>query len=166
MKNNREIKFRAWHKELNKMLYPRHQFDSMCYCRDINGKHVIIGEETCGNTKIRDVYMMDFMTWNGDCYVEGYYQDVIFLQFTGLKDKNNKEIYEGDILELNDGFSSRSAVYFEDGCFLLTDNNESSGQTRISPVIYLYYWADSSVVIGNIYENSNLLPVIPETREL
>jgi len=34
-------KYRAWHKELKKMLYPPGVFDSMLSCRDSEGEHVI-----------------------------------------------------------------------------------------------------------------------------
>ena len=64
-------------------------------------------------------------------------------QYTGLKDKNGKRIFEGDILEFRAGRSH--IVRFEDGCFIFTG-------TAI-PVRY----ADKFEVIGNIHDNPELL---------
>lgn len=78
-----------------------------------------------------------------------------WMQYTGLKDKNGKEIYEGDVFRyelLNDNekeFEQDSTIYteavhFVDGCFEL-DN---------CPLGAFYYMGE---VIGNIYENPELL---------
>ena len=74
-------------------------------------------------------------------------------QHTGLKDKNGKEIYEGDIL-LYDS-NSKTSVFYKNGAFVRSYGNSN---------MYLLY--DSFIedgclynyeVIGNIYENPELL---------
>jgi len=83
--------------------------------------------------------------------------EFVAMQFTGKKDKNGKEIYEGDIINVKDhpDFSAWGGVGF-----VLWDNRELS---------YLYGvtngWSDllctpdkkQIEVIGNIYENPELL---------
>ncbi len=69
--------------------------------------------------------------------------EIKLMQFTGLKDKNNKEIYENDIISWG---GKPCEIKFTDGCFTyeqeLIKGNES-----------LQY----SEIIGNIYENPELI---------
>jgi uncharacterized phage protein (TIGR01671 family) len=72
------------------------------------------------------------------------------MQYTGLKDRNGKEIYEGDILRWGNldestGENQIHAVKWANGGWVLGDMD------------WLYVQADEGEVIGNIYENPELL---------
>ena len=71
------------------------------------------------------------------------------MQYTGLCDINEKEIYEGDILQADNG--ARFTVEFYDGGFIFTDGEQVENLTEraISEVEFF--------VVGNIYENADLL---------
>lgn len=91
---------------------------------------------------------------NGGCgYEDRCLMDVIgdesyeLMQFTGLKDKNGKEIYEGDILEAP--FFQTAAIEWIGSGFWCKQKNG----THVLPNI------ENTEVIGNIYEN----PELPET---
>jgi len=71
-------------------------------------------------------------------------KDFIYLQYTGLKDSKGKEIYEGDIVKRKDKVKGK--VFFREGCFMV----------NFTPRI-LNYQNNVLEVIGNIYENKDLL---------
>lgn len=83
---------------------------------------------------------------NGAVMVFPKLDEIQLIQYTGLKDENNKEIYEGDIVTryIGSGKYSNYQVSFKDGGFFI-----GYGQIRD--------FNTDSKVIGNIFENPELL---------
>ena len=74
-------------------------------------------------------------------------------QFTGLHDKNGKEIYEGDIVKYRDSRGQHiEKVIFDKGCFYAGMHWGSS--TRVAPKLINTRITE---VIGNVYDNPELL---------
>ena len=121
----REIKFRAWDKEAKKMIEPFWLKSLVVnYCDEFN--YSSIHED--------DLFLAS-------------QNELEFMQYTGLKDKNGKEIYEDDIVS---GGEKIYSIGFHLGTFTL--NNEK-GEVGIG----LVQTETSLEVIGNIYENPELL---------
>lgn len=94
------------------------------------------------------------LCWGGICESDCFdLDDVIIMQSTGLRDKNGKEVFVGDIIKCTRGCPHE--VYLE----------KEYGGTFIGgmPAIYLkgllngYAWTGAEEIIGNIYENPELL---------
>lgn len=81
---------------------------------------------------------------------------LVFMQYTGLKDKNGKEIYEGDILERHEYWPIR--IEYDKGCFMVRDLDKVRYNNLILNVpICNFESINDWKVIGNIYENPELL---------
>ncbi len=89
-------------------------------------------------------------------------------QYTGLKDENGNEIYEGDLLEFTyvdiDGerYSSLYEVVFKDCCFMSKYLSQIRPEYETLSEFLNIGKNDTLKVIGNIYENSELLEVQDE----
>jgi len=128
---NRIIKFRAWDKENKKMyncceLYitPNGEIIKVGIWRHEEEKKGAFGDLNVGDNKF------------------------IVIQFTGLKDKNEKEIFEGDIIVLMN--EQNGVVYWEGGRWNVTGKH-------ISELTELFRFAKRCEVIGNKFENPELL---------
>lgn len=130
MREISEIKFRAWDKKNKEMV---DVLGLSWFWIDVEGiSEMIIG--TKNNTQRITKYGI---------------RDFILMRFTGIHDKNGREIYEGDILKLNSElFDLKDEIFIVDNfyydvCYLNSFNNVDEN--------------DSIEVVGNIYENPELL---------
>ena len=84
-------------------------------------------------------------------------------QYTGLKDKKKKGVYDGDILLLSDGKSHSEDVVVEHGLYGWTFYNPqnatfySDGSHTYLAVEHCRFMFGTGVVIGNIHDNPDLL---------
>ncbi|EWH19828.1 YopX family protein [Bacillus haynesii] len=147
----REIKFRAWNKEKEIMVY-ENEDDSATYWDGVNSSDVEIVNDRLRHSPI---------------------SEYIWMQYTGLKDNTDREIYEGDIIhcvhwffdgnEIEEHFTA--SVGFRDGSFTLENINsryysdytfEENGK-GICWIGDINYCDEDYEIIGNIYQNPNLL---------
>ena len=126
--SQRTIKFRAWDK-INKKMTPS----------------------------------FDFRQWEGNkLYLSNYgvlyYGDLIILEFTGVEDRNKKEIFEGNLLEIQEHYCGDNK--YPKGIFkVIYKDAEFFATSKLEKYVSLFDATKNfnAVVIGNIYENKNLL---------
>lgn len=124
---SRDIKFRVWDSQENTMFY---------------------------NEDILSIsFSENFIRIENEKYAfNSYLDEVILMQYIGIKDCNGKKIYVADIVE--DNFGDRYEVVFEDYKFNLKDfycgcfDNPNDGFSELR---------DKLKVIGNIFEDGDLM---------
>lgn len=135
----REIKFRVWDTQEEKYLYPEKQGFIIVPTRPSFG--VTLPYENTHNPNNIDE---DCFDWADADLLMGRYR---LEQYTGLKDKNGKEMYERDIVKRA-----------EDGGFDIVGVVEwSEKAARFWVDRYYYPGGGKWEVIGNIHENKELL---------
>ena len=128
---SREIKFRCWDKYNKEML-------------DVEDLH---WDDCTREFSIRTTMYSDYFD----------IEDMILMQYTGLKDKNGKEIYEGDIIKViyKDEIEIYSVIYDESFCcFRMVTVKDFPNDNFLD---FADEERDLYEVIGNIYENTELL---------
>lgn len=148
---SREIKFRVW-EPLNKNM---HFLNFALYENKGHVNHWVLPlNHQCCSDKNYTIMNLN---------------NVEIMQYTGLKDKNGKEIYEGDILRCKclkkcklDSYAEKVIQYknsliewWESGCNLGYRLRDSKGKTMMIKPTHLRTMEVE--VIGNIYENPELL---------
>ena len=124
-------KFRAYHHELGRMM----SISDMWFNVD-----------SLGEIGLNDSVMNDYITVSPD--------EIELMQSTGLKDKNGKEIFEGDVVD----YKGRKAIIKWNGSyasFIYRFVDELNKRSAEWYPLYLAYL--KCEVIGNIYENQELL---------
>lgn len=137
----REIKFRAWDRAVRQM----------CIVRGINW---LEGEALCS-----PIFKKGAVT-----YTWREIEDFTLMQFTGILDKNKKEIYEGDILkchadQINKCSSPKwrySVISVPAGFVLVRNDKLANLHLSCNPQVN-----KTMEIIGNIYENADLLKEAP-----
>jgi uncharacterized phage protein (TIGR01671 family) len=92
----------------------------------------------------------------------------VLMQCTGLKDKNGKLIYEGDIFRTTEGcrgkeYSCYLVVKYSEGCYSLDGSYTTSGNTvkfvnyDLRDVTWDLQDSELFELVGNIYENPEFL---------
>jgi len=133
----REIKFRAWIEPTKEMVYQE---------SGIMADHIQLYTYFDSLVRIMNLSVINASNKRVNCLLQLY---------TGLKDKNGKEIYEGDIIQSVYEFEGKKqlgVVNFINGCFTLNflGDIELDGELLCSA-------CSMEEIIGNLYENPELL---------
>jgi uncharacterized phage protein (TIGR01671 family) len=165
-KRMREIKFRAWDRAEKRMV------------TDMNSEGLILiptspGWGVAQSNEVKGVNEWDdyLFSWTDADIIDGRWEP---LQFTGLWDKNGKEIYEGDIIirpvEPTDWNKKQFHInkLSMEKSLIVWDEENAGFEERFRPgnsmhpffeIVRLVDVENKIEIIGNIYENTELIKV-------
>ena len=123
----REIKFKIWDKNSKKM----HELDAINFITRL----VCMVDQEKNITKYLNL------------------DECILMQYTGLKDKNGKEIYEGDLVREDSPPHHCGEIKHDRGAFYISGITD--GYSELCHILVDDFWE----IIGNIYENPELMKV-------
>ena len=131
---NREIKFRVWDK-YEKQMYPISSIDYDIFSQEI--RIIAIGHKNGMCTSYNKNHNSE------KCDITA----LELMQYTGLHDKNGKEIYEGDIVKYENMIGK---IIFFNGSFILSDLEETE-EWELGII------NEEIEIIGNVFEKGILL---------
>ena len=131
----REIKFRAWDIKKTGFIQNFAVIGGSCFVEK-------------NSAPVEDIYIKVIVDGTSETFYRDWatYQkvDAILEQFTELYDKDSKEIFEGDVVEVGVQFPKKEIVFFEKGVFRTKTNA-------------LAVFNDTCSIIGNIHENPEMI---------
>lgn len=134
-------KFRVWHYELGRLM---------------SVKCMFFQDSEIEEFELNDALMNDYIT--------AYPDEIELMQSTGLKDKNGKEIFEGDIVRTTRflGRADEIGGFYEYDKEFIGIVKQLEGSWVIdtgSDAVCLWTEIEENEIIGNIYENKEFLEV-------
>ncbi|CAG5735339.1 TPA: hypothetical protein VZA35_001595 [Streptococcus pneumoniae] len=134
-------KFRVWHHELGRLM---------------SVKCMFFQDSEIEEFELNDTLMNDYIT--------AYTDEIELMQSTGLRDKNGKEIFEGDIVRTTRFLGRADEIggfyeYEKDYVGVVKVLEGSWVIDTGSVAVRLWSEIDESEVLGNIYENLEFLEV-------